>query len=923
MIERVFVGWDQPFLLKASSWLLERKNSLPHFCVVVPTAQSGRRLREALAEAAGAILSPTVVTPGAFLKFRDHEAAPDWAEHVAWVEVLENIADWTPYTALFPEPPGEGKNWAGALARELVGLRRSLQENGLLLSSAARKLRESVEAERWQALGILEELVERKLTSWNLKSRSRLLTEGIDLPGNFSHIILAGVPEMPPLVERALLAWGKSVTTLIGAPADEAANFSPAGRALASWCERPLNWPDDSIQVVADPRQQAVVAVRLIGEMKTNPRAVALGSADTEVGDELARAFAREGWPAFHPAAATVTGGLARWFKIWSNWLADPTLATMADLLSLPETGVLVAGKCAQKAKRLAELRDRWMVKRTEDLQRRIEAETSNPSWNPESANEVLKAAETLEGWRASFLGENLGGPLTRMLGALARTGPAAGEAATLMLDWLADASHLMAQVKRGPGFWIELMLAEIPTPAPRPPAGRVLDVQGWLELFHEPGMHLVLCGMNEGKVPARSGGEPWLSEASRDQLGLIKDSDRAARDAFLYQSMLESRRTGGRVDVICGKSGAGGESLLPSRLLLAGTRKQLPSRVRTLFQEVKPPEAGMRWHADWQWTPRELAAPQRLNVTSLGDYLSCPFRYYLKHVVNMRKSEPDRAEWNARDFGTVAHEVLERWGRDSEARDLEKSEPIHAWLSNELDRVVNEWFGKKTPLAIRIQTEALRQRFLWLARVQATNRLDGWQVFDVERKVELAAGDAKIIAKIDRIDRHRDSGHLRVLDYKTGTVEGVEKAHRKKLTATSTLPQHIHMDCPAVYVGEDKGKSANFLWHNLQVPLYAAALIELGEPLATPCYFSLSSTEAQVEIHQWEGFEMADLEAAQLCAAWVAQQIAVRSFWPPAEKVSHDDYKVLAAGRVFGEVFTPSALQGEGQHQQGNGDDP
>src|SRR6478736_3624500 len=167
MIERVFVGWDRPFLPLAADWLLERRNELPGMLVVVPTAQSGRRLREALAEAAGAVLSPRVVTPGSFLQSRDDEAAADWIDRVAWVEVLENVADWPSYQALFPEAPA-GTNWAGALAREMVKLRHALQENGLLLSTAARKLRETVEAERWEALGRLENLVERKLQSWGM-----------------------------------------------------------------------------------------------------------------------------------------------------------------------------------------------------------------------------------------------------------------------------------------------------------------------------------------------------------------------------------------------------------------------------------------------------------------------------------------------------------------------------------------------------------------------------------------------------------------------------------------------------------------------------------------------------------------------------------------------------------------------------------
>jgi ATP-dependent helicase/nuclease subunit B len=905
MVERVFLGWDQPFLTRTVAWLLERRDELPHLLVVVPTAQSGRRLREALAEASGALLAPRVTTPGSFLKSCDADAAADWIDRVAWMEVLESVPDWTEYEALFPEPPGEGKNWAGGLAQEMTRLRHTLQENGLLLATAARKLSDTVEAERWEALGRLETLVERQLQAWGVKSRSRVLSEGLQIPAGISPIVLAGVAEMPPLVERAWLASAGRVTVLIGAPDSEAGQFSKIGRPLPTWAERPLSWPDGSMQVVADPRQQAVAALRVVGEMQSASNDIALGSADAEVGDELARSFTREGWPTFHPAAAQVDSGLARWFKVWGEWLADPTLANLADLLSLPETGVLVAGRRAQKAKRLSELRDRWMAVRTEDLQRRIATEKFRSDYEKESAAEVCKAAETLEGWRASFHNENFRGVMERLLAVLGRTGPTTEAASNAMADWIAEAAPVMSRVKRGAGFWIELMLSEIASPAPLPPVGRVLDVQGWLELFHEPGHHLILCGMNEGKVPARSGGEPWLSEHSREILGLIKDADRAARDAYLYQAMLEARRANGRVDVICGKAGAGGDTLLPSRLLLAAERPELPQRVMTLFKEIEPPEAGLHWQPDVQWTRRIIEPPLRLSATSLGDYLACPFRYYLKHVAKMQSPEMGRAEWNARDFGNVAHEVLERWGRDTEARDSDNAQAIHDWLSAELDRVVAEWFGKRVPLAIRIQTEALRQRFLWLSQIQATTQLDGWQIIDVERKIEIPVGSAQIVAKIDRIDRHRQTGRLRVIDYKTGKVDSVDKAHRKKITGSVKLAEHLGLECPAVYTAEDKGKSANYQWHNLQLPLYAAALVAEEKAMPTPCYFTLQSTAAEVAIHEWADFEMADLEAAQSCAEWVAEQIASKAFWPPAEKIQYDDYAVLAAGRSLEEMFT------------------
>ena len=909
MATRVFLGWERPFLKRAVEWLIERRAQLPGTLVVVPTAESGRRLREALAEAVGGLLSPKFATPGSFMKIeaRHPEVAPDWAEQVAWVEVLEEVSDWSIYAGLFPEAPAVGGEWAGGVGREMVRLRRALQENGLTLATAARRLAGTVEVERWEALGSLEELVERKLAGWGTKSRSRLLAAGLQLPATFSNIVLAGVAELPPVVARALLDSEIAVTVLIAAPESEAALFSELGMALESWCERDLPWPEGaagSVRVMADPRQQAVEAVKLISAEGAASATVAVGAADPAVGAELARALTREGWPAFHPAAVPVTSGLRGWFKVWAQWQEEPTLAALADLLTLPQTGVLMNGGRALTARRLAELRGRWMVMRPADLERRLKSARFRHEAERTEAEAVLAAARSLEGWRERFLRKDFAGALMDLLDKLADTGPADAEMAVALREWLEQAAPVMARVNRRPGFWLELMLNEVPAPTPLPPPGRVIDVQGWLELLYEPGRHLVLCGMNEGQVPARSGGEPWLGEAARTRLGLLSDAQRAARDAFLYQAMVAARRDGGRVDVLCGKVGAGGETLLPSRLLLAAERSALPQRVATLFREIEPPEAGLRWQADWQWVPRKLDPPKRISVTSLRDYLACPFRYYLKNVAGMQDPETARLEWNARDFGTVAHEVLERWGMDVEAREFEKTEALSGWFSAELDRVVAAWFGQRVPMAVRIQTESMRQRLAWLARVQGCERVAGWQVVDVERKVELPVGDAVIVAKIDRIDRHRETGEFRVIDYKTGKVKGVAEEHRKKIIATTVLPAHLGPDSPAVVDGVDNGKAMKYRWTNLQLPLYASALVRRETAMPRPCYFTLGATAGDVGLHEWTDFTRADLDSAQACAEWIADKIAAGVFGPPAEKVTYDDFEILAAGRTLAEAM-------------------
>lgn len=917
MITREFLGWSRPFLVGAVEWLMARRaKELPGFLVVVPTAQSGRRLREALAEAGGAILAPRFATPGNLLRPEAEGVAPDWVERLAWAETLEGVGDWAEFAAAFPTPPGEGREWAGSLALEMTRLRRSLQENGLLLAAAARVLAESPEGDRWQALAALEARVDRRLAGWGFRSRSAALAGGLPAPAGAAEIILAGVPELPPVLARAFADWQVPVTALIGAPPDETAGFSPLGCPTLSWAERVLPWPDapGGVDVMADPRQQAAAARRGVAEAGTPPAAVALGSADGEVGCELAREFTRGGWSAFHPGAEAPTAGLWRWFRVWSAWLSEPRLAGVADLLALPETGPLVGGRRATKARRLAELRERWMVGEVNELERLIgmidPAAETDPSLKERleagltSAMEVLKAARALEAWAKDCQRGDFPAVMGRLLGKLAIAGDA--DAAAAMAEWIDGAAPLMREVRRAPGFWIELMLSETPQPAPAPPEGRVIDIQGWLELFHEPGTHLVLCGMNDGKVPARTGNDPWLSESARTLLALPSHAQRAARDAFLFQALLEARRDGGRVDLFCGKTAGGGDALLPSRLLLAGTRDELPQRVRHLFREIPPPDAGVRWHADWQWQPPLSEPRQRVSVTALIDYLACPFRFYLKHVVRLSATSADRREWDARDFGTIAHEVLERWGRDPEARDFSKTEAIEAWVFDALDEVVTERFGKRPPLAVRIQKEALRQRLSWFARLQACQRADGWEIIDVERRVAIDFGGLVVSGQIDRIERHRD-GRLRVLDYKTGEVATAEDAHRKLVRTSTLVPPHLaDDDCPAVHETLSKGKPCKSIWHNLQLPLYAAALLDADGELATPGYFRLPSKEANAAILEWTDFDESALDAARDCAAWIIGRISAGTFWPPSEKVKYDDYRSIAPVGTLADAFLP-----------------
>lgn len=898
MTERIFLGYEAPFLPLLVSRLLADRESLAESLLIVPTGQSGRILRESLAAEASALLAPAVTTPGALLHIDDASVAAPWIEKIAWTETLASMPPeaWENYAELFPVPPGSGDgnpDWAVSLAAEITALRATLQEHRHNLFTASKFLAATPEAGRWENLARLETLAERRLSSWGYTSRTAALRERFTLPAGYRRILLAGITEMPKCLEEALTEFGGEVISFIAAPKHEKDLFSPLGLPLEAWATRDL--PSHVVtQIAADPAGQANLALAAVSETGAPSAEIALGCPDERSGAVLARVFSENGWPAFHPAAAQPMPPFVRWLTAWKDWLAKPSSRQLAILLSLPESAHLISGNHAQKLTALNRIRDQHAAIEPQAI---LDLKGADPA--------LCATISALLGQRRAFLAEPFPEAISSHLRAL---DPRSEDPlSALTADFLAEAAPLFPQTDRSHGFWLQTLLSWFPSPTAEPSADRVIDVQGWLELLFEPGAHLVVCGMNETFVPSRPGGEPWLSENIRRALKLTADTDRHARDAYLLHAMLMMRRGKGTAHLICGKNGPGGETLLPSRLLLRVPRPELVPTVENLFREIEPPEADLIWTRDWKWQPPAIDPPERVSVTALRDYLACPFRFYLKHLCKIGAPEPDRREMNARDFGSITHLVVETWGGDPEKNRLTDPGKIATSLSSTLDEVMLREFGKNPPLAIRIQHHAIRQRLEWFASVQADSAAEGWEIIEIESKFAIPSGPFTISGKIDRIDRHRETGQLRVIDYKTGKAENVESAHRRKITAATRVPPHFPDGGAMFHDGIDsKGKPAAFFWKNLQLPLYALARRRDSETTPLPAYIHLGKTRDDVKLNTWDGFSEADLESAKSCMEWITSSLATRAFWPPAEKVEYDDFALLTQNAPAAEAFLP-----------------
>jgi ATP-dependent helicase/nuclease subunit B len=425
-------------------------------------------------------------------------------------------------------------------------------------------------------------------------------------------------------------------------------------------------------------------------------------------------------------------------------------------------------------------------------------------------------------------------------------------------------------------------------------PEDAIIDLEGWLEVPWNDAPFLIVTGMNDGMVPDSRPADVFLPDTLRRQLNLRHDEDRLARDAYLMTSLIESRRGQGRVCFVAGKTGARGDVLKPSRLLFQCSDAELPRRAERLFGT--PPEARAGHPSSISFRLEAVPPPdvpagnlelKRISVTAFRDYLECPFRYYLKHILGMEALDDQKTELDAMDFGSLVHDTLHEMALNEEMRRCEDIARLQDYLCDRAADWVTERFGRTPPLQVEVQLESARQRLRQAARVQARLARDGWEIVHAEMKIQGQMEGVEIRGKIDRIDRHRQTGNIRLLDYKTTDKGGTpEAAHFGSLSVQGEWPEYARVGVA--------GKQRR--WIDLQLPLYAILLssdVELQGPFELG-YFNLPKALEDTRVVLWVDPPAALLESATACASGVISDIRSRRFWPPSRKTRYDDFESL-----------------------------
>jgi ATP-dependent helicase/nuclease subunit B len=918
--------WDRPLLTSAVEWLLADAGNvvadLRERLLLLPTRQAGRRLREALAtemdKRGGGLFPPQMATPAILLV--DEESAEPVADSVAclwhWVHVLRGEALGR-FPALFPQLPAVvDLNWCRSMARSLHELRGTLVDAGWDCAAVAESAHCEKESRRWKDLAKLESVYRNSLAKVGLRDghdAKRAAAAKPVLPKGIRRIVLMGVTDLSPLVQSTMgqaAGQGMVVESVVFGPKDGGALFDDWGRPLPErWAKRDLPLVNERLHPSLDERTQARDVVKWLKQYKKKVyQTVGVGTADPGVIPHLERELSEAQVRHFDPSGRLIRHtALHAFLESLLAVLQNPTFGNADSLLRLPDAWNWLAQQDASIEPtdllrglddlRLKHLPADLAAAAQLDFEKHREQENISRRITARSALRLLHRA--LGELAKKPLSDGLAGFLKMTLAG--REFDSANPADEIYIEVVGQLNERLAKLdaavppkaKRNVALELSLVLDDLGRQSlfPERPVDTV-DLQGWLELAWEDAPHLIVVGANEGHLPESIHGDRFLPESIRGLLGLRTNEDRFARDVWLLELLVRSRGDGGRVDLIVGRQRNNGDPLKPSRLLFRCPEGELAGRVTHLFDGLPPDEQPPAWQATWPLRCATLKPVEKLSPTAIRAYLACPYRFYLRHVLRMEAQDFEQREQDARGFGSLVHRVLEAFGNDEKIRNSTSSDAIYKFLVAEIKRQFGQDFGAHPPLPLRVQQQIIERRLHHVAAVQARERGGGWEIVASERMFEKKLDGMLIRGCIDRVEKNRDTGEVRVLDYKTsGTAKEPAKAHwgtyREKRDAES-VPEYARLD---IKVNNRGGRRR---WADLQLPLYAWALDEDYGAEVSVGYFNIPSVGTDTGVALLAPFDTEVMELAIRCASGVVKDIAANRFWPPAAKPKYDDFKEI-----------------------------
>ena len=915
-MQRIFLGLDKPPLHSAVDFIVDSYRDgdwldLSSYVLVLPGSRACRRLNELLLErtldANLRYLPPEVTTVGHVpeLLYRPQRPfATNWVQQLTWSWAIRSISP-SIRDHVFPAIPADAdstwkiESWL-QLGRLLRNCYRELAADGYSFAHVAKagaQLDEFPEERRWVAMAAIQEAYLRMLDGRQMWDRQTARMVAVDRKEcrTEKKLVFVGTSDLNGMLRNMLQQVDSSVVALVAAPESWNASFDTFG------CVNPAAWASAEIPIqsqqliVADgfsEQSQAVIGALMNVSDSLTREQITIGCPDQQLVPYLQRALANHDINGRWAAGRSIReSGPYKLLEVFCEWLRTNRFDAFAALVRHPDIDqwlldheiklgwlneldryrnqhlpVHTNGKWLGPAKRRERLEVVWQ--QIENLRTPFEKPADGLSEWARSIMELLRVIYGSKVW-------DFDNPHDRFtLGACKAINELLLEQSQLPSD---IATSLNAQQA------VELVIEQVAALTIGEAADSdAIEMVGWLDTLLEDTAILVMTGMNEGVVPATADSEMFLPDSLREALGISDNRRRYARDAYALKCLTTLRP---EMPIIVGRRDMEGNPRVPSRLLFAADDATISQRWQEFFEASEKPAPRVDARYDDSSTtrtfrfdvpkPRKLTTPiEKMRPTDFKLYLECPYRFYLKRVLRYGSLLDDEIEMTGGAFGDVAHEVLNKFGR-GKLKNSTSSTEIYSDLARKLTAHCRKQYGPSPSPAVRIQIEQLKMRFYEFSFHQARWAKD-YEIAFVEEPtdklatIETTTGRMKISGRIDRIDRHRETGGYVILDYKTSDSGiGAREAHRSK----------------------EKGT-----WKDLQLPVYRHLAAVMGvEPVTDVGYIILSKKleDIRFDLAKWSEAELAD---ADQVAEDVVDGVLSERFWPPGkvEWADYDDYRNL-----------------------------
>lgn len=948
-LKRVFLSWDRP-LFAAAIERLESVSDLPSrrkrkdsksdskgavketskgqtwdlsgLTIVVPTKRTSRRFLQRLANRAQqlqrTLVAPTVVTVGQLpeLVYTPRQPlASEMQQTLAWTQALLASSD-DELRPLVPQniPREPLAPWV-ELASLLRRIRDDLAADDVTPAKVAQVVDSELQKRRWELIETLTGRYWKVLDSVQLSDPYRERKSALDggkcqVDGR---LIVLGCVDLGNLACRVLQAVASDTEIWIGAPEPIAERFDPCGRVVPHrWAENYIEVDDTNLISAGDAFEQSASAVAALQRWhkENNELRSIVGITDDQFAPLLETDLNLAGWSPFLSAGESLRyASTGRLLSLISDLLAAPTWSSLAALI------------------RHADVLSAFVVEHSFELLNAIDGYRANhfPDRWEQAVPRYLSQSEQ------GKLLASVRDEIRQWLAPLSHGSNTFGQWCTLILAVLQDLdarqNNLATQhqapdsindkrlLTRTRTYEVISGLATIPTSLdvevtaqaaiemllqrlaePRllaHPDEDAIEIAGWLELATDDSPALALVGLNHPFVPQAVTADPFLPGSLRTQLGMSDNDRRFARDAYVLQVIQKTRPY---CALVVGRTGPDASPTLPSRLLASCSADRVLERVEKLIQQPPaPPQFVSRWDRTSQQTDLPLPTAvlptlvRSISVTAFRDYLQCPFRYYLRHVLRLRPMDDSSSELAANQFGDLVHAAVEGFGLSAD-RDATDPNTIANIMIEHLHQYAETHFGSSPPAAVRVQITQAEKRLQHVAQHQSARAREGWTIHAVEAEVNEKSnvrieidGDHCLLLKgrVDRIDYHSETGRWAILDYKTHGHKPLEK----------------HFE-------ESRQR-----WIDLQLPLYLLMLKALGikaeQDLVQLGYFNIAEKHADSGVNIAE-FTPGMIAEAHLLAKQVVAGILAGEFSPQldADEVLYDDYGMILQTGIAQNVF-------------------